>query len=153
MENMPDKNKRATHQTVITWDKEKNTFMCSFGKQVIEIAASPESKTHEGMRTPEELFVDSIEGFIKETFMDSAKQNNLDILNYESEGQGIIDKVEGRLIFTEIKIWPRILISSGSQLKKTQELIEYAGTNCFISDYLRCEIKIYPEIKLEKEYD
>ena len=153
MVDLPKDSKRFTHKTVITWDEEKQSFLCSIGNKTIEIAASSESKRHEGMLTPEELFVDSIEGFIKDAFIDSAKRNNLEILSYESEGHGIVEKVEDKLMFTEIKIRPQIVIASSIQARKAKELIESAGKNCPILNFLKCKVSIYPEIKIGVQYD
>ena len=90
MEDISKDSKRFTHKTVVTWNEENKVLLCALGKQTIEIAASPEFKKHKGMWTPEELFVTSIEDFVKDAFMDSAKRNNLEILSYESEGHGIV---------------------------------------------------------------
>ena len=148
MEDMPKDSKRFIHKTVITWDEEKQSFLCPIGNKTIEIFASSESKRHEGMLTPEELFVDSIEGFIKDTFIDSAKRNNLEILSYESEGHGILENAEDKLMFTEIKIRPQIVVATNGQAGKAKELIELAGKNCAIASLITCKIKIYPEIKI-----
>ena len=148
MEDIKKDKKRFIHMAVVTWSEEKKAFLCSFGKQTIEIAASQESKGHEGVFTPEGLFVDSIEGFIKDAFIDSAKRNNLEILSYESEGHGIVEKVEDKLMFTEIKIRPQIVISTNGHAGEAKELIELAGKNCSISNFIRCKVSVYPEIKV-----
>jgi len=148
MEDIPKDSKRFTHKTVITWDEEKQAFLCSVGNKTIEIVASQESKRHEGMLTPEELFVDSIAGFIKDAFIDSAKRNNLEILSYESEGHGIVEKVEDKFMFTEIKIRPQIVVATNGQVGKAKELIELAGENCAIVSLITCKIRVYPEIKI-----
>jgi len=105
-------NKRFTHKTVITWNEERKVFLCSIGNKTIEIAASQEPKRHEGMLTPGELFVDSIEGFIKDAFIDSAARNSIEVLSYESEGHGIVEKVGDMFMFTEIKIRPQIVVAT-----------------------------------------
>ena len=150
---MVENNKRLIHKAVITWNEEKKAFLCSVGNKTIEIVASQESKRHEGMLTPEELFVDSIEGFIKAAFMDSAKRNNLEVLSYKSEGQGIVKKVEDKIMFTKIKIRPKIIVAVDSQVEKAKELIDIAGKNCFISNFITAKINIEPEIKIGMYYD
>ncbi|MDD5155844.1 MAG: OsmC family protein [Candidatus Omnitrophica bacterium] len=148
MEGITKDNKRFTHKTVVTWDEEKKAFLCSLGRQTIEIAAPPESKKHEGMRTPQELFVASVEGFIKDAFADSAKKSGFEFLGYESEAEGVIEKVEDRLMFTEIKIRPQITVASDIQTGEAKELIELAVKNCFILNFITCKVNIYPEIKI-----
>jgi organic hydroperoxide reductase OsmC/OhrA len=148
-------NKRFTHKTVITWDKKKNAFLCSLGKKTIEIAESLECKKHDDMWTPKELFVASIEGFVKDAFIDLAKNNGLEFLSYASTAQGVIEKAEDKLRFAEIKVWPSIVVASSGQIEKAKELIKLAGENCAIANLVTCKISVYPEIEssvLEKEF-
>ncbi|MDD4995770.1 MAG: OsmC family protein [Patescibacteria group bacterium] len=148
MEGITKGNKRFTHKIVVTWNEEKKVFLCSFDKQTVEIVASPESKKHEGMWTPEELFVASIEGFIKDAFVDFAKKDGFEFLSYESEADWVVEKVEDKLMFTEIKIWPQIAVASSGQIGKANELIELTVKNCFISNFITCKVSVYPEIKI-----
>jgi len=140
-------NKNSIHKAVVTWDEKNKSFLCFVGNKTIKVAASLESKTHDDMLTPEELFVDSIESFVKDTFMDAAKRNKIEVLSYDSEGRGIVDKVENKLMFTEINIRPQIVVMTKSQAEKAKELIELAGENFDIASLIRCKIRIYPEIK------
>ena len=148
MEGIIKGNKMSTHKTIVTWNEEKKTFLCSFGKQTIEVAASPESKKHEGMWTPEELFVASVQGFIKDAFVDYAKRSNFEFLSYESEAEGVMEKVEDNFMFTEIKIRPQIVVALSGQIEKAKELIELTRKNCFISNFIMCKVSVYPEIKI-----
>ncbi|MBU1928785.1 MAG: OsmC family protein [Candidatus Omnitrophica bacterium] len=149
MSHISKSRKSFTHKTVITWNEKKKTFLCSLGKKTIEIAESLESKKHDDMWTPKELFVTSVEGFVKGAFIDLAKKNGLEFLSYESTAQGVIEKVENKFRFAEIKVWPRIAIVSSGQIEKAKELIELAGKNFFTSNFIRCKLSIYPEIKVE----
>ena len=140
-------NKIATHKAVVTWDDEKKAFLCSLGKKTIEIAASSESKKHEGMWTPEELFIASVEGFLKDSFVNHAKRNSFDFLSYESKAEGTIEKTGDRLVFSEIKIKPKIAVKLNSQIEKAKELIRLAEKDCFTSNFITAKITVYPEIK------
>ena len=99
---MLEDNKRSGHKAVITWNEARKAFLCSAGNKTIEIVASKESKRHDDIVTPEELFVDSIAGFIKDAFLESAKRSSIKIKSYDSEGQGIVGKDGEKLFFTEI---------------------------------------------------
>lgn len=139
-------NKDSIHKSVVAWDEKEKVFLCSIGHKTIKIAASLDTKTHDDMVTPEELFVDSIEGFIKDAFLDSAKRDSIKIVSYDSEGQGIIGKDGDKLIFTEIKIRPRIVVSKDSQIKKAQEIIKQTVNTCGVSSFIKSKISVYPEI-------
>jgi len=139
-------NKGSIRKTVVTWNEKEKVFLCSIGHKTIKIAASLGEKTHDDMVTPEELFVDSVEGFIKDAFLDSAKRDSVKIVSYDSEGQGIVGKDGDKLIFTEIKIWPRIVVSTDGQIKKAQEIIKQAVNTCGVSNFIKSKISVYPEI-------
>ena len=135
-------------RAIVKWDKEKEVFLCSFGKNTIEIAESAECKKGEGTWTSEELFVASIEGFLKNAFIDQAKKNNFDFLNYTSMATGMITRSKGKLAFSEIKIRPRITVSSNRQIEKAIELIELAEKDCFKADFITAKIIVCPEIRI-----
>ena len=69
-------------------------------------------------------------------------------MSYDSEAEGVVKKVEDRLMFTEIKIRPQIVAASSGQVKKAKELIELAGKNCFILNFITCKVSVYPKIKI-----
>jgi len=148
MEDMRKENKIVTHKAVVTWDDKKEAFLCSLGKKTIEIAASPESKKHEGIWTPEELFIASVEGFLKDSFVNHAKRNSFNFLSYETKAEGTIEKIGDKLVFSEIKINPKIAVKLNSQIKKAKELIGLAEKDCFVSDFITAKITVYPEIKV-----
>jgi len=68
MGNTPHKRNTQQHTAVISWNKERGAFLCVAGGKTTEIAASPELKKHEGMRTPEELFVETAACAVRDAF-------------------------------------------------------------------------------------
>ena len=61
------KNRKFIYRTTVSWIEEKKGILCSSGKPTIEVSTPPEFKGHEGMWTPEELFVASVNICIKTT--------------------------------------------------------------------------------------
>ncbi|MFH1771266.1 MAG: OsmC family protein [Candidatus Omnitrophota bacterium] len=143
------KDKKFTYKTTVIWNEEKKGFLCSLGKQTIEIAAPPEFKGHEGIWTPEDLFVASVNACIETTFLHYAQRDNFEFLSYESEAEGILERIENQFIFSEIKVWPEIVVASNSHIEKAKELIELAEKNCLISNSIVSKITIYPDIKVK----
>lgn len=149
MGDIKKKNRRSTYKTTVTWNEEKKGFLCSVGKQTIVIGTSSEFKGHEGVWTPEDLFVTSVNACIKDTFLHYAQRNNFEVLSYESESEGVLEKVEDRFIISKIKVKPKIVVASGSQIEKVRELIELAKKNCFIANSIASEVTVEPEISIE----
>ena len=148
MGELKKKDKKFTYSTTVSWDKEKKGFLCSIGKQTVLIGTPPEFKGHEGVWTPEDLFVASVNACIKTTFLHYAQRNNFEFLSYDSEAEGVLEKVENKFIISKIKVKPKIIVSSDSQVEKAKELIELAKKNCFISNSIASEVTIYPEIRV-----
>lgn len=148
MGDIKKKSKKFTYKTTVTWKEERKGFLCSFGKETIKIATPPEFKGHEGMWTPEDLFVASVNACIKTTFLHYAQKNNLEFLSYESEAEGVLERVEDQFLFSEIKVTPKIVVESNTQLQKAKELIGLAEKNCLISNSIKAKVEVIPEIRI-----
>ena len=148
MGDIKKKNRKFVYKTTVTWREEKKGFLCSFGKETIKIATPPEFKGHEGMWTPEDLFVASVNVCIKTTFLHYAQKNNLEFLSYESEAEGVLERVEDQFLFSEIKVTPRIVVGSDTQLQKAKEVIVLAEKNCYISNSIKSKVEVIPEIRI-----
>ena len=141
------KARKFIYRTSVSWTEEKKGILCSAGKPVIEVATPPEFKGHEGMWTPEELFVASVNICIKTTFLYYAQRDKFEFVGYESEAEGVLERVEDKFMFSEIKIKPRITVALKDEIKKAKELIRLAEKNCLISNSIKSKIEVMPEIK------
>ena len=141
------KTRKFIYRTSVSWTEEKKGILRSAGKPVIEVATPPEFKGHEGMWTPEELFVASVNICVETTFLYYAQKEDFKFVSYESEAEGVLERVENKFMFSEIKIKPRITVALKDQIKKAKELIELSEKNCLISNSIKSKIEIIPEIK------
>jgi organic hydroperoxide reductase OsmC/OhrA len=146
MGNTMRENKKFIYRTKVSWAEEKKGFLSSSGKPTIEVATPPEFKGHEGIWTPEELFVASVNICIKTTFLHYAQKHNFEFLNYESEAEGVLERVGDQFMFSEIKVRPKIKVSSNSQVEEAGELIKLSEKNCLISNSIKTKVHIEPEI-------
>lgn len=140
------KSKKFIYRTKVSWVREKRGILSSAGKPDIEIAVPPEFRGHENIWTPEDLFVASVNACIKTTFLYYAQKNNLEFLSYESEAEGILERVENRFMFTEIKIMPKIKIATDSQAEKAKKIITLSEKSCLISNSVKSNVELLPEI-------
>ncbi|MBU1853694.1 MAG: OsmC family protein [Candidatus Omnitrophica bacterium] len=140
------KSKKFIYRTKVSWVREKKGILSSAGKPDIEVAVPPEFRGHENIWTPEDLFVASVNACIKTTFLYYAQKNNLEFLSYESEAEGILERVENRFMFTEIKVIPKIKIATDSQAEKAKEVMTLSERNCLISNSIKSKVRVLPEI-------
>ncbi|MDP8216826.1 MAG: OsmC family protein [Candidatus Kaelpia imicola] len=146
MGNIKQRSKKFIYRTTVSWIKEKRGLLYSSSKPTFEIATPPEFKGHEGMWTPEDLFVASVNSCIMTTFLYYAEKERLEFLNYESEAEGILEKLGNQFMFSEINIRPKIVVVSSNQIKEAEELLYYAEKNCLISNSIKSKIKVIPDI-------
>ena len=149
MGNAKQKNRKFIYRTKVSWIEEKKGILCSSGKPTIQVATPPEFKGHEGMWTPEELFVASVNICIKTTFLHYAQKSNFEFLNYESEAEGVLERIGNQFMFSEIKVKPKIKVESSSQVEKAKELIQLSEKNCLISNSIKSRVEIVPEISTQ----
>ena len=79
-----------------------------------------------------------------------AEKESLEFLSYETEAEGILERVENKFMFSEIKVMPKIAVTSSNQIEKAKGLIELAEKNCLISNSIVCKVIVYPEIKIKE---
>ena len=148
MGDIKQKSKKFIYRTSVSWIEEKKGLLCSPGKPSIEVSTPPEFRGHEGIWTPEELFVSSVNICIKTTFLHYAEKNNFEFSSYESEAEGVLEKVGDQFMFSQIKVRPIISIKSSSQFEKAKELVVLSEKNCLISNSIKAKVEVSPEIKI-----
>ena len=123
---MDVRSKVYLYHTTVKWtEQRKGTISCA-GKPDVSVATPPEFKGHEGIWSPEDLFVASANVCLMTTFLAVAERAGLPFASYESAAEGRLELVEGKFQFTAIAIRPTITLEAASDTAKAKELIEKA---------------------------
>jgi len=128
----------------VTWTGEKKGAMTVAGKPPVEVATPPEFKGHEGIWSPEDLFVASVNSCIMTTFLAFAERAGLGFEKFESEAEGLLEFVDGRFLFTRIVVRPRVALRSGEDKGKAEEILRKSERSCLVSNSLRTEVVVEP---------
>ena len=147
MEEIKVKPKRYSYRSEIKWQGNRKGVVSSLGKPSVEVTPPPEFKGDVGFWTPEDLLVSSVNSCLMLTFLFYAAREGVELVSYQSEAEGILEKVDKRLAISEIKINPRITVKSQSDAEKINSLLKLAEENCFISNSINSKVDIIPEIK------
>ncbi len=142
------KNKKFSYRDSIKWQAERRGVLSSLGKPDIEIATPPEFKGHPDVWTPEDLLVASVNSCIMMTFLYYAEKKGLEFLTYESDGEGILENVESRFMFSEITIRPKISVAKEDDIQRAKDLMTLSESHCLISDSIRSKVEVIPEVKV-----
>lgn len=139
------------YEAVVEWKGERKGDLRSRNLPTLEVATPPEFQGHEGIWTPEHLFVASVNACLMTTFLAIAANSKLEIVSFSSEAKGRLERVEqlGYQI-TEIHLRPRLTIRQPQDLERAARVLEKAEKNCFISNSIKSVVKIEPEIFCER---
>ena len=85
---MEVRSKVYTYRTTVRWTGRKTGVASSAGKPDVQVATPPEFKGHEGIWSPEDLYVASINVCVMTTFLAFAERAGLSFAGYESEAEG-----------------------------------------------------------------
>jgi len=143
---MEHKSKVYLYQTAVKWTEQRKGVITCAGKPDVQVATPPEFKGHDGIWSPEDLFVASANVCLMTTFLAVAERAGLAFSAYESTAEGRLELVEGKFQFTTITIRPSITLNSGEDAGKAKELIEKAERNCLISNSMKATVTLEPVI-------
>jgi organic hydroperoxide reductase OsmC/OhrA len=126
------------YQTEVEWTGERHGELRSAALPKLEVDAPPEFKGHEGVWTPEHLFVASVNSCFMTTFLAIA--------------EGKLEKVEGQgLMITHITLRPKLVLKNSRDADRALRIFEKAEKHCLISNSIRSETTLEPQVNYEGE--
>ena len=140
--------KSFSYENHATWKSARRGEVRAAGKPDLVVSSPPEFKGEAGIWTPEDLFVGSLNACILMTFVAFAAQKGLDFASYECRAEGKLEFVEGKYRFTEIKLYPQVVVKSPADVERANNLLETAHANCFISNSISSAVTLSPEIRV-----
>ena len=143
---MEVRSKRYLYRTAVRWSEQKKGVISSAGKPDVQVATPPEFKGHEGIWSPEDLLITSVNVCVMSTFLAFAERAGLAFTGYESDAEGTLELVDGKFQVTTIVLKPRITVVAGGDLGKAKELILKAEANCLVSNSIKSRVTVEPDI-------
>jgi peroxiredoxin-like protein len=144
----------------VAWSNDRKGMMCSpelnkpsFGTSgCIEVATPPEfPKGIPGIWSPEHLFTAAVSSCLMTTFLAIAENSKLNFLSFHCSSEGKLEQVEGKFLMTEVKLMPVVEVSDERDIEKAMKVLTKAEANCLISNSVRANIEMHPEVKLVAE--
>lgn len=143
---MEARSKKYTYRATVRWTEQKKGVMASAGKPDVPVATPPEFKGHEGIWSPEDLFVSAVNICIMSTFLAFAERAALAFSAYESEAEGQVELVDGKLRVTEVAVKPSVTVQSAESVDKAREILAKAEANCLISNSVTSRVTVDPKV-------
>lgn len=145
---MEARSKSYTYRTGVRWTDRKIGVISAIGKPDILVATPPEFKGHEGIWSPEDLFVASVNICLMTTFLAFAERAGVAFTAYESQAEGKLELVEGKFQFTTITLKPKLTLKPEGDAGQAKEVLEKAEAACLISNSMKCRVELEPTITL-----
>ena len=143
-------NKEFYFTTNVEWNSNFNGILSEQHFPDIKITTPPEfSGETENTWTPEHLFVASANVCLMTTFLAIAKNSKLNFNSYKSDAKGKLEKTDNKFMFTEIIIYPKIKVNLEKDIERTERILKKAEQHCLISNSIKTQIILQPEITLE----
>jgi organic hydroperoxide reductase OsmC/OhrA len=139
----------------INWTKDRKGMMCSpeliknetNETNCIEVATPPQfSSGMPNIWSPEHLFTAAVSSCLMTTFLAIAEYSKFDFISFKCSSKGVLDKVDGKFIMTEVQMFPVIEISNRSQTERAIRILEKSEKACLISNSITSKVTMDPKI-------
>ncbi len=135
------------YTTEVEWTGDRHGDLRAPVLPQLQVDAPPEFKGHDGVWTPEHLFVASVNSCFMTTFLAIAENSKLDFVSFKANARGKLEKLDGhRFMMTEITLHPKLMISHQRDAERATRILEKAEKHCLISNSIKAATKLEPEI-------
>ncbi len=142
----------------VSWTQDRKGIMCSpelenketNQSNCLEVATPPEFPG--GMPniwSPEHLFTAAVSSCLMTTFLAIAEYSKLDYVSFKCESKGILEKVDGRFVISEVLLFPEVVITDASKIERTERILEKSEKACLISNSINSKVLMNSKITIQ----
>ncbi len=132
----------------IQWNTGRQGMLCSkelttsnTSQGCIEVATPPEfPKGVAGIWSPEHLFTASVASCLMTTFLAIAENSKLEFERFACHAKGKLETVDGKMLMTEIQLFPEVTVVDGALREKALKVLEKAERACLISNSIKSTV-------------
>ena len=140
------------YRTEVEWTGERHGDLRAPVLPNLLVDAPPEFKGHDGVWTPEHLFVASVNTCFMTTFLAIAENSKLEVVSFKADAKGKLEKLDGQgFMMTEITLHPKLVISHAHDAERANRILEKAEKHCLISNSIKTETKLEAEVSFAGE--
>ena len=140
------------YQTEVEWTGDRHGDLRSPVLPELRVDAPPEFKGHDGVWTPEHLFVAAVNSCFMTTFLAIAENSKLEFVSFSAGAKGKLEKLDGQgFIMTEVVLRPKLLISHARDAERASRILEKAEKHCLIANSIKTETKLQSEVSFAGE--
>lgn len=137
------------YEVKLTWTELRKGALTSPGLNPLTVATPPEfPKGHPGIWSPEHYFIAAINSCFMTTFLAVAENSRLNFKSFECSAIGKLEKVDGKLIISEVLLKPSVLVANLREIERAERVIYKSEGLCIISNSIKSKIMINPSVNV-----
>lgn len=149
---------KHSYNVNISWTQDRKGMMCSPELQIkqaneancIEVATPPEfDKGIPNIWTPEHLFTAAVSSCLMTTFLAIAEYSKLEFISFKCSSKGILDKVDGKFVMSEVLLFPEVIITDENQRDRAERILEKSEKACLISNSITSKVTMESKITVQ----
>ncbi len=146
---------KHSYNVNISWTQNRKGMMCSPELQkgntneanCIEVATPPEFPGGiPNIWSPEHLFTAAVSSCLMTTFLAIAENSKLEFVSFKCGSKGILEKVDGKFVISEVFLFPEVIISDESQRERAERILEKSERACLISNSITSKVTMETKI-------
>ena len=126
----------------LEWNGERKGKLSSPELPVdIEVATPPEfDKGIPEIWSPEHLYTAAVVSCYMTTFLAIAEYSNLSFVKFSCTAEGVLEKVDGKLLMTEVILRPILTITNEADHPKSLRILQKAEAACLITNSITARV-------------
>ena len=150
---------KHSYNVNISWTQNRKGMMCSPELQksetdeanCIEVATPPEFPGGiPNIWSPEHLFTAAVSSCLMTTFLAIAENSKLGFISFKCGSKGILEKVDGKFVISEVLLFPEVIITDESQRERAERILGKSEKACLISNSITSKVTMEPKIIIQK---
>lgn len=135
---------RHIYQLDIKWKKDRIGEMNSPDlNDKVTVATPPEFPGGvPGIWSPEHLYTASVLSCFMTTFLAIAEYSKIDFLEFDCRAEGILEKIDGKFIMSEIHLKPQVKFAEVVPIERGRKILEKAEKACLISNSIKTKVSL-----------
>ena len=130
----------------------KNHSIAIAGKPDLELSAAKAFKGDPSLYNPEDLLLSSVVSCHMMSYLYVCSQNGIEVVSYSDAAEATLEVDEtGAGRFVEVRLYPKVVISSKEKIDLAIDLHKKANKLCFIANSCNFPIKHFAVCELRNE--
>jgi organic hydroperoxide reductase OsmC/OhrA len=139
--------KEYFYSSEVEWTGDRHGDLRGPVRPELPVDAPPEFNGHEGVWTPEHLFVASVNACFMTTFLAIAENSKLEVVGFTAGAKGKLEQLEGQgFVMTEIRLHPKVTVRHPRDVARASRILRKAEKHCLISNSIKSATRLEPEI-------